>query len=273
MIGIKSYGGYIPRLRLNRMSIVQTMGWFAPAIIAVAQGERSFCNWDEDSLTMAVAAARDCLKGMDKNATDAVYLCSTTLPFADRLNAGIMKDRPEPGRRDQRRRRHRQHARRHHRPAAGPGRGYRRGLQTGFGGRQRPAHLQDGPISTRCGSGDGGGLADGGPGRRRHRRVPGLLQRDPRLHRPLPRLGPGYRLHLGGTLGPGRRLQPDRAPGHKRPVQQTGHHHGRRGQTGVPLLLRGRTEVHRPRSWAPRPKRWPAICTPSAARPARPTPW
>ncbi len=91
MIGIKSYGGYIPRLRLNRMSIVQTMGWFAPAIIAVAQGERSFCNWDEDSLTMAVAAARDCLKGMDKNATDAVYLCSTTLPFADRLNAGIMK--------------------------------------------------------------------------------------------------------------------------------------------------------------------------------------
>ncbi|ADK86486.1 short-chain dehydrogenase/reductase SDR [Desulfarculus baarsii DSM 2075] len=91
MIGIKSYGGYIPRLRLNRMSIVQAMGWFAPAIITVAQGERSFCNWDEDSLTMAVAAARDCLKGMDKQQTDALYLCSTTLPFADRLNAGILK--------------------------------------------------------------------------------------------------------------------------------------------------------------------------------------
>ncbi len=91
MIGITSYGGHIPRLRLNRMSIFQNMGWFAPAIIMVAQGERSFCNWDEDSLTMAVAAARDCLKGMDKNDIDAVYLCSTTLPFLDRCNAGVLK--------------------------------------------------------------------------------------------------------------------------------------------------------------------------------------
>jgi 3-hydroxy-3-methylglutaryl CoA synthase/NAD(P)-dependent dehydrogenase (short-subunit alcohol dehydrogenase family)/putative sterol carrier protein len=91
MIGITSYGGYIPRLRLNRMSIYQHMGWFAPAIIMVAQGERSFCNWDEDSLTMAIAAARDCLTGVDKSKVDAVYLCSTTLPFADRLNAGIVK--------------------------------------------------------------------------------------------------------------------------------------------------------------------------------------
>ncbi|MDD5011893.1 MAG: 3-oxoacyl-[acyl-carrier-protein] synthase III C-terminal domain-containing protein, partial [Phycisphaerae bacterium] len=91
MIGITSYGGYIPRLRLNRASIYQNMGWFAPAIIMVAQGERSFCNWDEDSLTMAVAASRDCLKGMDKSAVDALFLGSTTLPFADRLCSGIVK--------------------------------------------------------------------------------------------------------------------------------------------------------------------------------------
>ncbi|MEJ2715662.1 MAG: SDR family NAD(P)-dependent oxidoreductase [Deltaproteobacteria bacterium] len=91
MIGIVSYGGYIPRLRLDRMSIFQHMGWFAPAIIMVAQGERAFCNWDEDSVTMGVAAARDCLKGMDKKTLDALYLCSTTLPFSDRLNAGIVK--------------------------------------------------------------------------------------------------------------------------------------------------------------------------------------
>ena len=91
MIGITSYGGYIPRLRLDRMSIYQSMGWFAPAIIMVAQGTRSFCNWDEDALTMAVAASRDCLKGMDLSKVDAHYLCSTTFPFADRLNAGIVK--------------------------------------------------------------------------------------------------------------------------------------------------------------------------------------
>ncbi|MFZ4440682.1 MAG: 3-oxoacyl-[acyl-carrier-protein] synthase III C-terminal domain-containing protein, partial [Syntrophales bacterium] len=91
MIGITSYGAYIPRLRLDRMAIFQAMGWFAPAIVMVAQGERSMCNHDEDSLTMAVAAARDCLTGREKMAIDGAYLCSTTLPFADRQNAGIMK--------------------------------------------------------------------------------------------------------------------------------------------------------------------------------------
>ena len=91
MVGIVSYGGYIPRLRLNRMSIFQQMGWFAPAIIMVAQGERSFCNWDEDTVSMAVEASRDCLRGMDKAEVDASFLCSTTLPFADRSCAGIVK--------------------------------------------------------------------------------------------------------------------------------------------------------------------------------------
>ncbi|MDA8140006.1 MAG: short-chain dehydrogenase, partial [Desulfobacteraceae bacterium] len=90
MIGITSYGAYIPKLRLERMAVVQAMGWFAPAIMMVAQGERSMCNWDEDTLTMAVAAARDCLKGLDKSTIEAVFLASTTLPFADRQNAGIV---------------------------------------------------------------------------------------------------------------------------------------------------------------------------------------
>jgi 3-hydroxy-3-methylglutaryl CoA synthase/NAD(P)-dependent dehydrogenase (short-subunit alcohol dehydrogenase family) len=90
MIGITSYGAYIPQLRLDRMAIFQAMGWFAPAIMMVAQGERSMCNWDEDSITMAVAASRDCLKGLNKENLDALYLASTTLPFADRQNAGIV---------------------------------------------------------------------------------------------------------------------------------------------------------------------------------------
>jgi 3-hydroxy-3-methylglutaryl CoA synthase/NAD(P)-dependent dehydrogenase (short-subunit alcohol dehydrogenase family)/putative sterol carrier protein len=90
MIGITSYGAYIPRLRLDRMAIFQAMGWFAPALMMVAQGERSMCNWDEDALTMAVAASRDCLGGQDKQKLDALYLASTTQPFADRQNAGIV---------------------------------------------------------------------------------------------------------------------------------------------------------------------------------------
>jgi 3-hydroxy-3-methylglutaryl CoA synthase/NAD(P)-dependent dehydrogenase (short-subunit alcohol dehydrogenase family)/putative sterol carrier protein len=90
MIGIVSYGGYLPQLRLDRMSIYQQIGWLVPAVIMVAQGERSMCNWDEDSLTMAVAAGRDCLTGRDRTEVEALYLASTTLPFADRLNAGIV---------------------------------------------------------------------------------------------------------------------------------------------------------------------------------------
>jgi 3-hydroxy-3-methylglutaryl CoA synthase/NAD(P)-dependent dehydrogenase (short-subunit alcohol dehydrogenase family)/putative sterol carrier protein len=48
------------------------------------------CNWDEDAITMAVAASRDCLCGQDKQKLDGLYLASTTLPFADRQNAGIV---------------------------------------------------------------------------------------------------------------------------------------------------------------------------------------
>ena len=90
MVGITSFGAYIPRLRLDRMAIFKHMGWFAPATVMVAQGERSMCNWDEDSLTMAVAASRDCLTAMDTSTIDGLYLASTTLPFADRQNAGIV---------------------------------------------------------------------------------------------------------------------------------------------------------------------------------------
>ena len=90
MIGITDYGAYIPRLRLNRMAIYEHMGWFAPAIVMVAQGERSMCNWDEDTITMAVTAAKESIKQHEKKGVDALLLASTTFPFADRQNAGIV---------------------------------------------------------------------------------------------------------------------------------------------------------------------------------------
>jgi len=91
MVGIVSFGGYVPRLRLDRKAIMQSMGWFAPQLGGSAQGERSMSNWDEDALTMAVAAGRDCLVGQDKSKIDAVYMASTTMPFSDRDNAGVLK--------------------------------------------------------------------------------------------------------------------------------------------------------------------------------------
>jgi 3-hydroxy-3-methylglutaryl CoA synthase len=100
MIGITSFGGYIPRYRLSRMVIVQNMAWYFPVIMAVAGGEKSVANWDEDAISMAVAAAYDCMAGKDRKALDGVYLASTTMPFADRLNAGIVAaalNAPEAG--------------------------------------------------------------------------------------------------------------------------------------------------------------------------------
>lgn len=93
MTSITGFGAYIPRLRLSRQAAVDANGWFNPAIRGLAKGERAMANWDEDALTMAVEAARDCLQGADSKAMDTiagVTLASTTLPYQDRLNAGVL---------------------------------------------------------------------------------------------------------------------------------------------------------------------------------------
>ena len=90
MVGICSYSGYVPRYRLERMKIFEAMGWINPATIANAKGEKAVANFDEDSITMAVAAGIDCLKGMDRSRVDGVYLAPTSMPYRERLNAGIV---------------------------------------------------------------------------------------------------------------------------------------------------------------------------------------
>lgn len=88
--GILSFGAYVPRLRLQREAVVAANAWFNPAIRAYGTGERSMCNWDEDSLTMAVEAARDCLGPDRPEDLRTIYLSSTTHPYQDRQNAGIL---------------------------------------------------------------------------------------------------------------------------------------------------------------------------------------
>ena len=90
MVGICSYGGYVPRYRLDRRVIYQTTGWINAANISNARGEKAVANFDEDSITLAVAAGIDALKGIDRSTVGGVYLCSTTLPYRERLNAGIV---------------------------------------------------------------------------------------------------------------------------------------------------------------------------------------
>ena len=90
MIGLLSYGGFLPRFRLNRKLVFKAMGWFNPATFGLARGERTVASHDEDALTMAVAALVDCLGDRDRADVTGLYLGSTTLPFAERQGAALV---------------------------------------------------------------------------------------------------------------------------------------------------------------------------------------
>ena len=92
MVGIIAYSVYIPRYRLKREAIFQGMGWFNPGIKGVAKGEMAVANYDEDSLTMAVAAGRNAFSEIDHNKINALYLASTSLPYKERGNAAIANE-------------------------------------------------------------------------------------------------------------------------------------------------------------------------------------
>ena len=79
MVGITSYGAYIPYWRLDE-----------GAISPKARGEKPICNFDEDSLTMGVAAALDCLRGVDRDNLDALYFASTTPPYSEKSSASTI---------------------------------------------------------------------------------------------------------------------------------------------------------------------------------------
>ena len=90
--GIHAFGGYVPRLRLQRRVIAEANAWFNPALMALGRGERATAGWDEDAITMAVEAARDCLARRGRDGLAQVILASTTLPFQDRQNAGVVAE-------------------------------------------------------------------------------------------------------------------------------------------------------------------------------------
>ena len=87
MVGIKSYGAHIPRFRLDRniMQLALLFLGFGPL-----RGEKAVANWDEDSITMAVAAAKDCLRGMTRDKVDGLYFATTSQTYSLRQNAGII---------------------------------------------------------------------------------------------------------------------------------------------------------------------------------------
>ncbi len=84
MIGILSYGAYIPMWRISRDEIANASG--APSM----GGERTVASWDEDSLTMAVEASLDCLAGVDPKEIDGLYFATTSSPLKEKQAASMI---------------------------------------------------------------------------------------------------------------------------------------------------------------------------------------
>jgi len=83
MTGITSIGAYIPKYRLNLDEVAKF--WK----VRGAGAEKAVAGYDEDSITMAVAAALDCL-GRYHGEPDGLYLATTTNPYREKQGAAIV---------------------------------------------------------------------------------------------------------------------------------------------------------------------------------------
>jgi 3-hydroxy-3-methylglutaryl CoA synthase len=82
MAGITSLGAYIPIYRLRRDEIGKMWGGRSGG------GAKAVAGYDEDAITMAAAAALDCLKKGNAGA-DGLFLATTTAPYREKLSAAI----------------------------------------------------------------------------------------------------------------------------------------------------------------------------------------
>jgi hydroxymethylglutaryl-CoA synthase len=79
VIGIVSYGAYVPMWRLQRNAI-------RPGL----RGEKAIAGFDEDSITMAVAAALDCLQNSERESIDSLFFATTTSPYSEKQAAATV---------------------------------------------------------------------------------------------------------------------------------------------------------------------------------------
>ncbi|MEM4331236.1 MAG: hydroxymethylglutaryl-CoA synthase [Candidatus Anstonellales archaeon] len=92
MAGIVSYGGYVPKLRIKSNVIAHVWGE-DPVRIEEGLGikEKAVANFDEDTATIAVEAARIALERVDIEAREigAIYVGSESHPYAVKPTATI----------------------------------------------------------------------------------------------------------------------------------------------------------------------------------------
>ena len=83
MAGITSIGAYIPKYRINLEEVAKF--WRTRS----AGGEKAVAGYDEDSITMAVGAAFECMR-CSKDEVDGVYFATTTHPYKEKQGAAII---------------------------------------------------------------------------------------------------------------------------------------------------------------------------------------
>jgi len=83
-VGISSFGSYIPYFRLDRKVISEIWGRHSIG------GERSVANNDEDAITMAVEASRNCIGTQDLDAVDGLFFATTSAPYKEKMNASLI---------------------------------------------------------------------------------------------------------------------------------------------------------------------------------------
>ena len=84
MGGIISYGAYVPLYRLGWDEIAKAWGKRAPL------GEKAVANYDEDSITMGVEAAINCLDSENRKEIDGLYFATTTAPYKEKQSSTII---------------------------------------------------------------------------------------------------------------------------------------------------------------------------------------
>ncbi len=84
MIGIKSYGAYLPKYVLPRDLI--SKAWDFP----VVPGSKAVANIDEDTITMSVEAGLDCLIGIDPKSIDGLFFATTTQVYTEKDSASLI---------------------------------------------------------------------------------------------------------------------------------------------------------------------------------------
>ncbi|MBI3744885.1 MAG: hydroxymethylglutaryl-CoA synthase family protein, partial [Chloroflexi bacterium] len=81
MAGIRAFGAYVPKYRITK----DTKGWGQ-------SGEKAVANFDEDSVTMGVAAGIEALRGIDRRDIDGLIFATTTSPYGEKQGAATIAE-------------------------------------------------------------------------------------------------------------------------------------------------------------------------------------